>query len=76
MDIATVMKRFDASGADELAVLDAERRVLGILSGGTGKSPTRALRRTLTGREDGSRSSSRRTELARGALRNRRPAEL
>jgi CIC family chloride channel protein len=32
MDIAAVMKRFDASGADELAVLDGDRRVLGILS--------------------------------------------
>jgi CIC family chloride channel protein len=32
MDIAEVMRRFDASGADELAVLDDERRVLGILS--------------------------------------------
>lgn len=32
MDIAAVMKRFDASGADELAVLDSERQVLGILS--------------------------------------------
>jgi CIC family chloride channel protein len=32
MDIMTVMQRFDASGADELAVLDHERRVLGILS--------------------------------------------
>ena len=32
MDISTVMTRFDASGTDELAVLDADRRVLGILS--------------------------------------------
>ena len=32
MDIQAVMKRFDASGADELAVLDADRRVLGLLS--------------------------------------------
>ena len=32
MDILAVMKRFDASGADELAVLDGERRVLGLLS--------------------------------------------
>ncbi len=32
MDIASVMKRFDASGADELAVLDSDRLVLGILS--------------------------------------------
>ncbi|MFZ8528624.1 hypothetical protein ACO1NJ_14975, partial [Staphylococcus aureus] len=32
MDIAAVMKRFDASGADELAVLDHDRQVLGILS--------------------------------------------
>jgi CIC family chloride channel protein len=32
MDIATVMRRFDASGADELAVLDDKRHVLGILS--------------------------------------------
>lgn len=32
LDIAAVMTRFDASGADELAVLDSERRVLGILS--------------------------------------------
>ncbi|WP_404370111.1 chloride channel protein [Sphingomonas sp. MMS24-J45] len=32
MDIAAVMKRFDASGADELAVLDGDRQVLGILS--------------------------------------------
>ncbi len=32
MDIAGVMKRFDASGADELAVLDADRHVVGILS--------------------------------------------
>ncbi|MEG3177574.1 chloride channel protein [Sphingomonas sp. RB3P16] len=34
MDIAAVMQRFDASGADELAVLDAERHVLGLLSEG------------------------------------------
>ena len=27
-----VMKPFDASGADELAVVDSDRRVLGILS--------------------------------------------
>ena len=32
MDIAEVMRRFDASGADELAVLDEDRRVLGLLS--------------------------------------------
>jgi len=32
MDIAEVMRRFDASGADELAVLDDDRQVLGILS--------------------------------------------
>ncbi len=32
MDIAAVMKRFDASGADELAVLDGDRNVIGILS--------------------------------------------
>ncbi len=32
LDIAAVMKRFDASGADEMAVLDSDRRVLGILS--------------------------------------------
>jgi CIC family chloride channel protein len=32
MDIAEVMLRFDASGADELAVLDENRSVLGILS--------------------------------------------
>uniref|UniRef100_UPI0035CC9232 chloride channel protein n=1 Tax=uncultured Sphingomonas sp. TaxID=158754 RepID=UPI0035CC9232 len=32
MDIAEVMRRFDASGADELAVLNADRSVLGILS--------------------------------------------
>ncbi len=32
MDIAEVMRRFDASGADELAVLDEDRMVLGILS--------------------------------------------
>ena len=32
MDIAEVMQRFDASGADELAVLDEDRHVLGILS--------------------------------------------
>ncbi|WP_294191302.1 chloride channel protein [uncultured Sphingomonas sp.] len=32
MDIQAVMKRFDASGADELAILDADRRVLGLLS--------------------------------------------
>ena len=32
LDIAAVMTRFDASGADELAVLDSERHVLGILS--------------------------------------------
>ena len=32
MDIQAVMKSFDASGADELAVLDADRRVLGLLS--------------------------------------------
>ena len=32
MDIAATMKRFDASGADELAVLDEERHVLGLLS--------------------------------------------
>ncbi len=32
MDIAEVMRRFDASGADELAVLDEYRMVLGILS--------------------------------------------
>jgi CIC family chloride channel protein len=32
MTILTVMKRFDASGADELAVLDDGRRVLGLLS--------------------------------------------
>lgn len=32
MDIAEVMRRFDASGADELAVLDESRTVLGILS--------------------------------------------
>ena len=31
MDIAAVMTRFDASGADELAVLDGDRHVLGIL---------------------------------------------
>lgn len=32
MDIVAVMKRFDASGTDELAVLDGIRHVLGILS--------------------------------------------
>lgn len=32
LDIVAVMTRFDASGADELAVLDGDRRVLGILS--------------------------------------------
>nr|WP_282580422.1 chloride channel protein [Sphingomonas faeni] len=32
MDIAEIMRRFDASGADELAVLDDDRGVLGILS--------------------------------------------
>ena len=32
MDIAEVMGRFDASGADELAVLDDDRHVLGLLS--------------------------------------------
>ncbi|TPG55258.1 chloride channel protein [Sphingomonas glacialis] len=32
MDIAEVMRRFDASGADELAVLDDTRAVLGIVS--------------------------------------------
>ncbi|MGU3389826.1 chloride channel protein [Sphingomonas sp. M1A8_2b] len=32
MDITEVMARFDASGADELAVLDDDRRVLGLLS--------------------------------------------
>jgi CIC family chloride channel protein len=32
MDIAEVMRSFDASGADELAVLDEDRTVLGILS--------------------------------------------
>jgi CIC family chloride channel protein len=32
MDITAVMTRFDASGADELAVLDGDRHVLGILS--------------------------------------------
>ncbi len=32
MDIAAVMKRFDETGADELAVLDGDRQVLGILS--------------------------------------------
>lgn len=32
LDIVATMKRFDASGADELAVLDDERRVLGLLS--------------------------------------------
>ncbi len=32
MDIAEIMRRFDASGADELAVLDDDRQVLGILS--------------------------------------------
>ncbi len=32
MDISAVMTRFDASGTDELAVLDGDRRVLGILS--------------------------------------------
>ena len=32
LDIVTVMTRFDASGADELAVLDGARRVLGVLS--------------------------------------------
>lgn len=32
LDIAAVMKRFDESGADELAVLDGDRHVLGILS--------------------------------------------
>ena len=32
LDIVAVMKRFDASGADELAVLDADRRVVGIVS--------------------------------------------
>lgn len=32
MDIAEIMRRFDASGADELAVLDDDRRVLGIVS--------------------------------------------
>ena len=32
MDIAEIMRRFDASGADELAVLDEDRKVLGILS--------------------------------------------
>ena len=31
-DIVAVMKRFDASGADELAVLDDQRQVLGLLS--------------------------------------------
>jgi CIC family chloride channel protein len=32
MDVVAIMKRFDASGADELAVLDKERQVLGLLS--------------------------------------------
>ena len=32
LDIVAVMKRFDASGADELAVLDESRHVLGIVS--------------------------------------------
>ena len=32
MDITQIMRRFDACGADELAVLDADRTVLGILS--------------------------------------------
>jgi CIC family chloride channel protein len=32
IDIVAVMKRFDASGADELAVLDEARHVLGIVS--------------------------------------------
>lgn len=32
MNISAAMKRFDASGADELAVLDADRHVIGILS--------------------------------------------
>jgi CIC family chloride channel protein len=32
LDIASVMKRFDASGADELAVIDGARHVIGILS--------------------------------------------
>ncbi len=32
MDILAMMKRFDASGADELAVLNADRHVLGIVS--------------------------------------------
>ncbi len=32
MDIGAVMKRFDASGADELAVLDEQRSVLGLVS--------------------------------------------
>ncbi|MFC3578745.1 chloride channel protein [Sphingomonas hylomeconis] len=32
MDITQIMLRFDACGADELAVLDADRTVLGILS--------------------------------------------
>ncbi|MEG3085033.1 chloride channel protein [Sphingomonas sp. PB2P12] len=32
MDITEVMARFDASGADELAVLDDDRHVLGLLS--------------------------------------------
>ncbi len=32
MDIVEIMRRFDASGADELAVLDDDRKVLGILS--------------------------------------------
>ncbi|MFS0771127.1 chloride channel protein [Sphingomonas sp. 1P08PE] len=31
-DIVAVMQRFDASGADELAVLDPQRHVLGLLS--------------------------------------------
>lgn len=34
LDIMAVMKRFDASGADELAVLDEHRHVLGIVSEG------------------------------------------
>lgn len=32
MDILAIMKRFDASGADELAVLDDDRSILGLLS--------------------------------------------
>ena len=32
LDIVAVMKRFDASGADELAVLDDGRHILGLLS--------------------------------------------